>query len=190
MSAISKPILRIKLVIILFKLLLCLYQRTPLMIYNYLSQCWPRSMSPCGVTIPQAVKFHPHYSHVIMSAMASQITAVTIVYSIVCWGADKKTSKLRVAGLCEGNSPVTSKFSSQRASNAENVSIWWRHHEIDLLLMEWTGMYPITFLTSCFFLNLVGFNQLFVIPHDLSSFVARLLYLKGFIVDMNTIGKI
>ena len=40
----------------------------------------------------------------------------------------KKTSKLRVTGLCEGNSPVTSEFPAQRASNAENVSIWWRHH--------------------------------------------------------------
>ena len=35
----------------------------------------------------------------------------------------KKTSKLRVTGLCEGIHP------SQRASNAENVSIWWRHHD-------------------------------------------------------------
>ena len=34
----------------------------------------------------------------------------------------KKTSKLRVTGLCAGNSPVT--------INAENVSIWWRHHVI------------------------------------------------------------
>ena len=41
----------------------------------------------------------------------------------------KKTSKLRVTGLCEGNSPVTSQFPSQRASNAEYFSIWWRHHE-------------------------------------------------------------
>ena len=40
----------------------------------------------------------------------------------------KKTSKLRATGLCEGNSPVTGEFPSQRASNAENVSIWWRHH--------------------------------------------------------------
>ena len=40
----------------------------------------------------------------------------------------KKTSKLRVTGLCVGNSPVTGEFPSQRASNAENVSIWWRHH--------------------------------------------------------------
>ena len=28
-----------------------------------------------------------------------------------------------------GNSPLTGEFPSQRASNAENVSIWWRHHE-------------------------------------------------------------
>ena len=41
----------------------------------------------------------------------------------------KKTSKLRVTGLCAGNSPVTGEFPAQRASNAENVSIWWRHHE-------------------------------------------------------------
>ena len=40
----------------------------------------------------------------------------------------KKTSKLRVTGLCAGNSPVTGEFPTQRASNAENVSFWWRHH--------------------------------------------------------------
>ena len=40
----------------------------------------------------------------------------------------KKTSKLRVTGLCAGNSPVIGEFHAQRASNAENVSIWWRHH--------------------------------------------------------------
>ena len=40
----------------------------------------------------------------------------------------KKTSKLRVTGLCGGNSPVIGEFPSQRTSNAENVFIWWRHH--------------------------------------------------------------
>ena len=39
-----------------------------------------------------------------------------------------KKSKLRVTGLYEGNSPVTGEIPSQRASNAENASIWWRHH--------------------------------------------------------------
>ena len=40
----------------------------------------------------------------------------------------KKTSKLCVTGLCEGNSPGTGEFPAQMASNAGNVSIWWRHH--------------------------------------------------------------
>ena len=40
----------------------------------------------------------------------------------------KKTSKVRVTGLCVGNSPVTGEFPAQMASNTENVSIWWRHH--------------------------------------------------------------
>ena len=40
----------------------------------------------------------------------------------------KKTSKLRVTGLYAGNSSVTGEFPAQMVSNAENVSIWWRHH--------------------------------------------------------------
>ena len=41
----------------------------------------------------------------------------------------KKTSKLRVTGLCAENSPGTGEFPAQMASYAENVSIWWRHHD-------------------------------------------------------------
>ena len=37
----------------------------------------------------------------------------------------KSSSKLRVTGHCEGNSPVTGEFPTQRASYAEIVSIWW-----------------------------------------------------------------
>ena len=46
----------------------------------------------------------------------------------------KKISKLRVTGLCAGNSPVTGEFPAQRARNAENVSIWWRHHLFFLVI--------------------------------------------------------
>ena len=38
----------------------------------------------------------------------------------------KKIFKIHVTGLCEGNSPVTGDFHTQRASNAENVSMWGR----------------------------------------------------------------
>ena len=67
-----------------------------------------------------------HCNDVIMGAMASQITSLSNVYSTVYSGAaQRKQSKLRIRGLCAGNSPVT----AQVASNAENISIWWRHHE-------------------------------------------------------------
>ena len=45
--------------------------------------------------------------------------------------SSKKTSKFRVTGLCAGISPVTGELPTQRARNAENVSIWWRHHVHD-----------------------------------------------------------
>ena len=63
-----------------------------------------------------------------MSAMASQMTSLTIVYSTIYLGRSKKTAKLRVTGLCEGNLPVTGEFPAQKVSNTEDVSIWWRHH--------------------------------------------------------------
>ena len=47
----------------------------------------------------------------------------------------KKTSKLRVTGLCAGISPVTGGFLAQMASNAEYVSIWWRHHMLCLVVV-------------------------------------------------------
>ena len=62
-----------------------------------------------------------------MGAIASQITSLTIVYSIVYSDADKK-KKLRVTGLYVGNSAGTGEFPAQMASYAKNVSIWWRHH--------------------------------------------------------------
>ena len=66
-----------------------------------------------------------HYS-VMMSAMASSITGVSIVCPTFCLGADKKNQ----SSTCAGNPLVIGGFPSQRASNAENVSIWWHHHVI------------------------------------------------------------
>ena len=66
-----------------------------------------------------------------MSTMASQITSVTIVCLTADSGGDhKKTSKLCITGPCEGNSPLTHEFPAQKTSTVENVSIWWRHHEL------------------------------------------------------------
>ena len=47
----------------------------------------------------------------------------------------KKTSKLRVTGLCVGSSPETGESLAQRASNAENVSNWWLHHKLAIFIL-------------------------------------------------------
>ena len=75
-----------------------------------------------------SVRYHiNHCSDVMMSAMASN-RRLNYLLNRLFRHRSKKTSKLRVTGLCEGNSPVTGEFPAQRSSNAENVSIWWRHH--------------------------------------------------------------
>ena len=56
----------------------------------------------------------------------------------------KQTSKLRVTGPCARNSPETGEFPAQMASNAENVSIWWRHHESTWFLQAWFQQTPDT----------------------------------------------
>ena len=55
-----------------------------------------------------------------MSAMASQITSLAIVYSTIYSDAD----------LGKHQSSASLAFPAQRASNAEYVSIWWRHHAL------------------------------------------------------------
>ena len=67
-----------------------------------------------------------HHDDVIMTAMASQITSLSIVYSIVFSGADqsKHQSSASLAFVRE----FTGEFPAQMASTTENISIWWRHH--------------------------------------------------------------
>ena len=72
-----------------------------------------------------------HYSDVIMSAMASQITDIPIVCSTVCSSADQRKGNTKAPRHWPlwGESTGDQWFPSQRVSNAENVSIWWRHYK-------------------------------------------------------------
>ena len=66
-----------------------------------------------------------------MGAMASQINNPTIIYSIVYSDADqRKYNSSASLAFVRGISTVTGEFPAQMASNAENVSIWWRHHAV------------------------------------------------------------
>ena len=69
-----------------------------------------------------------HYGDVIMNAITSQITSLAIVYSTVYSDADQRNHQSS-ASLAFVRVP--GEFPAQMASNAENVSIWWRHHETE-----------------------------------------------------------
>ena len=66
-----------------------------------------------------------------MGPIASQITSLTIVYTAVYSGADQtKHQSSASPAFCAENSPGTGEFPAQITSNAENISIWWRHHVV------------------------------------------------------------
>ena len=73
-----------------------------------------------------------HYSDVIMNERngVSNHSHFDYLPNRLSKCRSNKKTKLCTTGLCEGNSPVTGDFLAQRASNSENVSIWWRHHVI------------------------------------------------------------
>ena len=94
------------------------------------------------------VNIASHYIDVIMTTMASQISSLTVVYSIVYSGAGQRKHQSS-ALLAFVELTGTGEFPAQRASNAENVSIWWRHHMTTAVTPSWTGKYvTITALTA------------------------------------------
>ena len=68
----------------------------------------------------------------------------------------KKTSKLCVNSFCVRNSPVTGEFPAQMASNAENVSIGWRHHASSCPSIH-------THIDPCIHID-YGFARIFTVP--------------------------
>ena len=107
--------------------------------------------------------------------MASQIMGLTIVYSTVySRSRSKKISKFRVTGLCEGSSPVTGEFPAQRDSNAENISIWWRHHDFKVVIFE---LMLINISSICCKITVTGVPQ--DLTDDWSNLVSNLMTPHG-----------
>ena len=81
-----------------------------------------------GVSHPNT-DYAKHHGDVIMGAIASQITSLTIVYSTVYSDADQRKHQSSASLVfCVDNLPGTGEYPAQRASYAGNVTIWWRHH--------------------------------------------------------------
>ena len=81
-------------------------------------------------------KRYPIFSHVgpqvwsiyVENKLHIMCNKFIFVWQIALVSRSKGNIMLRVTGLCAGNSPMTDEFPAQRASNAQNDSIWWRHH--------------------------------------------------------------
>ena len=106
------------------------WNRNPNWITIWLVKLIYNQRTMLSMTRPHYAQYPWWFNDVIMSTMASQITSITIVYSTVYTGADQRkhqssASLAFVWGIHRG----TGEFPAQIASNAENVSIWWRHHE-------------------------------------------------------------
>ena len=124
-----------------------------------------------------------HYNGVLMWAIASQITSLTIVLlNGLFRRRSKKTWKLRVTGICAGNSPGTGVCPAQMASNAENVSIWWSHHEFLLFsrvtspcLRRWQHNHWCSYV---FHYGMI-FHVIFFVQHSLQSNINRVYHCES-----------
>ena len=84
--------------------------------------------SQCGVSYEHIAVITLRWRHNMNDVVSNHLSHHCLLNRL--FGCkSKKTSKFRVTGLCAGNSPETGEFPAQMASNAEDVSIWWRHHE-------------------------------------------------------------
>ena len=88
-----------------------------------------------------------------MGAMTYRITGVSIVYSRIYSGADKKTSEFRVTGRCEGKSPMTGEIPAQRpVTRLSKRSVLFKKFEcsIDAVYMQFIRMFESHFKVQNF----------------------------------------
>ena len=101
---------------------------------HYMNEKWHRLSTQICVTWPQWINNFEapmtyvftavwldrhHYTDVIITTMASQITSLTVVYSTVYADVDQRKHQ----------SSASLAFVWGIHRDAENVSIWWRHHD-------------------------------------------------------------
>ena len=91
---------------------------------NYLSMQWSKDCLS-SIEAPWRIWIN-NYNDVIISAVASQITGVSIVYSTV--GSDADQRKYQSSASVAFVRRIDRWLPHTKASNAENASIWWRHH--------------------------------------------------------------
>ena len=107
-----------------------------------------------------------HYNDVIMSAMASHVTRLAIVYSTVYSDTDERKHQSSV--LLAFVRGIHGEFPAPKTSNAENVSIWWRHHDSCRFPNSTRCQAAGAILTTLSDTNLSYFRQSLISSHTLS----------------------
>ena len=110
------------------------------LLFSIKIECWHQKHCSSSLFGPLTPKGTAHHCNdVIIGVIPSQITSLTIVYSIVYSDADQRKHQSSVSlAFVPGSDRwvVTGEFPAQMASYAENVSIWWRHHDKHKLLFS------------------------------------------------------
>ena len=76
---------------------------------------------------------HWQYGEVLVTTMELQTTSLTIVNSIIYWDEDQRKHQSPASLAFVGEFTGDRWIPHTKGHNAVNVSIWWRHHELQLL---------------------------------------------------------
>ena len=128
--------------------------------------------------------FSFHYSDVTMGALALKSSASRLFTQPFIQTKIEENIKAPRHWPCAGNSPGTGEFPAQMASNAENTSIWWRHHVYKTILSKvWHELWSCPIDSSCWheitLCNVAYIQHIFSIKlHSLvaSCFVGFILF--------------
>ena len=89
----------------------------------------------CHLLHKEAKRICDNYSDVMKGVMASQITSLTIVYLTAYPDADQRKHQSSASLAFVRGIHQWPGYPAHMASNAQNVSIWWRHQ----VMKELTG---------------------------------------------------
>ena len=117
-----------------------------------LPQCQGSNVVGYGGMYPE------HYSDAIMSAMASQITGVSIVCSIICSGADNRKPQSSASLVFMMGIHQWQVYSPHKGPVTRKYSIWWRHH--DATTTRWSTTEPCVYFVG----YNVGVKSMYKLP--------------------------
>ena len=97
---------------------------------------WLKGLRQCQIIVVRQGPVRSHEHHAI-----SDHKPPKCLFDSLCRLTSKKHHRSTLLALCEGNPSATSGFPSQCMSNAESVSILWRHYVVQMYLkIQWVGI--------------------------------------------------